>query len=129
MTEVFNILSQCPQIFRGAKDFSGYALLNLRQSRATETLSAIQTAGAMATLVTWITSCGPAELSPIFIIYALGGKEAVYDLDFIEQLLPEHVALIRRWPQERGFADVRLGSVLASLAVEHIDISVSGPLL
>jgi hypothetical protein len=81
--------------------------------------------GAMAAYVTWTTGWAPKELSPIFFIYVISGKAAVYDVDLIDQLLPTQAAIIQSWPEERSpFTDISLTSPLAALAVEYLDIGV-----
>jgi hypothetical protein len=84
--------------------------------------------GAMAAYITWMSGWAPKELSPIFLVYAIGGKMAVSDINLIDQLLPTQATILQSWPEERGpFTDVSPTSPLVELAIEYLDIAVCLP--
>jgi len=121
LMEVFVVLCDRPQIFRGAIDASGYHLLNLRPTRAADSLASFRMVGAMAAYITWMSGWAPKELSPIFLVYAIGGKMAVSDINLIDQLLPSQATILQSWPEERGpFTDVSPTSPLVGLAIEYL---------
>ena len=89
LSEVFGILTSRPTVFCGAIDKSGYHLLNLQMTRVLDTLAAFCIVDRLAAYIVWITGCTPQELSSVFLLYVLGGKTAVYDLDILDQILPD----------------------------------------
>ena len=81
--------------------------------------------GAMAAYVTWTTGWAPNELSPIFLIFAIGGKDAIHDITLIRQVLPVQAAILESWPERLpSSADMSIGSPLSIIAIEYLDIGV-----
>jgi hypothetical protein len=88
-------------------------------------LAAFQLVGALAAYVTWTTGWVPKELSPIFFILTLGGKEAIFDISLIREFLPTQAAILEAWPKWlMPSVDVSLGSQLSEIAVEYLDVGV-----
>jgi hypothetical protein len=72
-----------------------------------------------------MTGWVPKELSPIFFILALGGKEAIFDICLIREFLPTQAAILEAWPKRlMSSVDVSLGSQLSEIAVEYLDVGV-----
>ncbi|KIK78392.1 hypothetical protein PAXRUDRAFT_16902 [Paxillus rubicundulus Ve08.2h10] len=72
----------------------------------------------------FITGLAPHPLSPVLPLFAIGGWAALTDLWLIDQVLPDHAAILRQWPIHYDHTlDLSIGSELSTLIIEHLSIT------